>query len=232
MGTNAGDLSASAIREAGRVADRAIGLGARAAALLSLLVALPTFTLAQNDLYGPEAPRDSAYLRVINAREGDAVVPVIDGVAWDPIEFAAATPYGLVQPGERVVELAGEEVELALEPEGFTTLVALPEQTLVLKDTPLRDISRGLLTLYNLTSDSTIDLLTSDGTEVLAGVPAESAASIVISEATVSLAVQSQGATLAELPEKTYTRGEAHSIIVLPGDADPKVIYVRAEAEP
>lgn len=186
--------------------------------------------LAQG-LYGPEAPRDVSYLRVMNASPGEAVTPVVGGTEWQALDFAEVSPYRQLPPGDHTVSIAGFEQALATQPESFTTLVVLEDELLTIADDPLRDISRGLLSFYNLTEESTLSLTTGDGTEVLSGVPPHSAAARTISEAEVELVVIEAGEPIGSLESQLYRRGEAHGIVVLPIGSSPQVIYVRAAAE-
>jgi hypothetical protein len=198
--------------------------------LLAALLALAGSAGAQG-LYGPEAPRDAAYLRLVNAGGAEPATMTVDGDEWEPVPFAEVSPYRQVRPGDHSLALSGEEITVTAHPEGFITVVALPGRILTLEDTPLRDITRGLLTLYNLSDDGALTLRTHDGTEVLADVAPESSASIAISEAEVGLAVYREGEEVGSLPPRLYSRGEAHSIIVLPPGSEPRVIYAPAGAE-
>jgi hypothetical protein len=202
-------------------------------ALLTAILLLSTlsWTLAQGGLYGPEAPRDISYVRVINASSPEPVTPAIDGENWQPLPFANVSPYRQLAPGEHTVSIAGHELALNAHPESFTTLVLLQDTVLTIEDTPLRDISRGLLSLYNLTSDGALTLSTAEGTEVIAGVEPHSAGSRAISQAEVGLVVHRGDEVVGSLEPQLYRRGEAHAVIVLPRGSDPQVIYAQAGAE-
>ncbi|MEX2540299.1 MAG: alginate O-acetyltransferase AlgF [Trueperaceae bacterium] len=189
-------------------------------------------TAAAQGLYGPEAPRDVAYLRLINADSRGPVTMSVDGSEWQPLPYAEVSPYRQLPPGEHLVTLAGEEIAISASPEGFITVVALEGRALLLEDEPLRDISRGLLTFYNLTAGDALSLRTQDGGDVLTDVAAESAASVAISEAEVGLAVHHGEELLASLEPRLYGRGEAHAVIVLPAGKEPRLVYARAGAEP
>jgi hypothetical protein len=199
---------------------------------IAIVALLATSVSVGQGLYGPDAPRDASYVRLVNAASSEPIVASLGGSDWDPLGFAEISPYRLLQPGEHAGEVAGRELRLTTLPESFTTLVALPDQTLVLEDTPLRDVSRGVLSLYNLTSDATLSLRAGDGTVVLAAVPPRSTAGLAISEAEVELVVYRGEERLASLPRRLYLRGEAHSVVVLPLDSEPQVVYARAGAEP
>lgn len=196
-----------------------------------LLLGAVATTLAQGGLYGPDAPRDTSYLRIINARPAEAATVSVAGSEWQPLEFSRVSPYRQLPPGEYTVTVGGQEKTLTARAEGFTTLVLLEDRLLTIDDTPLRDISRGLLTLYNLTSNATLSLRTADGTDVISGLAPYSAASIAISEAQVGLSVFGDQGQIGTLEPQLYRRGEAHSVIVLPEGSDPQVIYARAGAE-
>jgi hypothetical protein len=193
-----------------------------------LLVAPPA---SGQDLYGPEAPRDAAYVRLLNAFAEEPISGSVDGVEWGPVGFAEVSPYRIVEPGEHSGIVAGRELSLTTLPESFTTLVALPTETLVLADIPLRDISRGVLSLYNLTDDSALSLRTSDGTVVLPEVAPRAVAGVAISQAEVELVVYAGEEALASLPRQLFERGEAHAVIVMPLGSEPGVVYARAGAE-
>jgi hypothetical protein len=183
------------------------------------------------DLYGPEAPRNAAYVRLLNASAEEPISGSVDGVGWGPIGFAEVSPYRVMQPGEHSGVVAGRELSLTTLPESFTTLVALPTETLVLADIPLRDISRGVLSLYNLTDDSDLSLRTSDGTVVLPDVAPRAVAGVAISQAEVELVVYAGEEALASLPRQLFERGAAHAVIVMPRGSEPGVVYARAGAE-
>ena len=207
----------------------AIRLTALLLAVLLLWGASPA--AAQGGLYGPEAPRDVSYLRVINAGTGEVATPVVAGEEWEPLEFGEVSPYRQLPPGEHELSVAGLEIGLTTRPEGFTTVALLEGELVAITDTPLRDISRGLITLYNLTSDRTLSLGTADGAQVVAGVGPRSAGSRVVSQAEVELVVRENGERVASLGTRLYRRGEAHGIIVLPAGSEPQVVYAPAAAE-
>jgi hypothetical protein len=200
-------------------------------ALSLTLLAAALMAAAAQGLYGPDAPRDASYLRLVNASDQESVTLTVDGSTWEPLPFAGVTPYRQLAPGEHSLSLLGQELTFSASPEGFSTAVALPGRVLLLEDTPLRDISRGLLTLYNLTEAGPLTLRTTDGTDVLSDVQPDSAESIAISEAEVGLVLFRGDEEFAVVEPRLYARGEAHSLIVLPQGSEPRLIYARAGAE-
>lgn len=200
-------------------------------AIALLLLASMAWSAGQDDLYGPDAPRDTAYLRFINAHSEEPLEPVVDGSERAPADLGEVTPYGQVQPGRHEVSVGNRTIEFEAQPESFTTIALLGDGHIVFDDTPLRDISRGLLTLYNLTSEGPLSLQTADGSEVFSNVPAGESRSQVIAQAEAEFVVERSGETLMALDALLLERGTAHSLIVLPSGTQPRVVYAQATAQ-
>jgi hypothetical protein len=182
---------------------------------------------AQEDLYGPQAPTDVAYVRAVNASErGGLGVRVADGV-MEALPFAGATPYVAVPPGPVRLDLGGEEIEVEARVGDFLTVVAGPEGVWVIEDTPLRDASRGMLALYNLSDRASLDLVVVDGPEVVADVAPGEQAAVAIAEAEVALRVRSDEGDEIDLEPRLFERGVAHSVFVV---GDPEGLVVGYDA--
>ena len=178
---------------------------------------------AQDDLYGPQAPTDVAYVRAVNAAErGGLGVRIADGV-MEALPFAGATAYVAVPPGRVRLDLGGHEVEVSAEVGAFLTVVAHEGGAWTIEDTPLRDASRGMLALYNLSDRSALDLVVIDGPEVVTGVAPGEQAAIAIAEAEVALRVRSDEGDEIDLAPRLYERGVAHAVFVV-GDAEGLVV--------
>lgn len=200
--------------------------------LVALLVLLwgPWPALGQADLYGPSAPADAAWVRAINAEApGGLGIRVADGDLVS-VAFADATAYRAVMPGEVTVDLGGVITTIDVEAGAFVTLVATADGARSIRDTPLVDVSRGLLALYNLTDGPALDLIVADGPVVLAEVAPWSQAAVAVAEAEVELEVRAGDVTVERLEAQLYERGVAHAVIVVEGSDGPLVRYVAAVA--
>jgi hypothetical protein len=187
----------------------------RVFALVLLALAFAPTAHAQAGLYGPEAPVDAAWVRAVNAgAPGGVAVRVADGGA-EVLALGDATRYVLVDPGEVIVDVGGEVVRVEVGPESFTTVAATPDGIVVVADPALRDISRGLLGLLNLTARDALDLRVPDGPVVLAAVPPGAHDAIAVAQATTELVVTDGDAVVARLDARTYERGVAHTVLVL-----------------
>lgn len=193
-------------------------------ALLGLL--LPA--LAQNDLYGPETPADVAWIRVLNAGP-DVVTAYLGGeeLAAEPFRATAYTP---VEPGPGTIEVQGEPVEVAPETGQFLTLALLPSGPLVVADPALRDVSRGLLGLMNLTERPALSLLTPEGEPVVVDVAPGTAESIAISPAQTALVVTEGEEPVAEVDAALFDRAQAYTVVVLEGENGVTALILTASA--
>ena len=211
--------------------------------LASLVAALASAAVAQAGLYGPEAPQDVSFVRVLNG-SSVAVEPQVQGDRLASVEPGAVGPYVVVEPGP--VELAVGTAATAFEgfPEAFTTVVVLPStesgvvELRVLDEAALRDISRGLLSFWNLAGGDALTLATSAGAEVFADVPDGFGADRAIAQAEVGFVVTAaDGREVGVVDARVLERGVAHAIFVLPplagADAEgPRLVYAAARAEP
>lgn len=187
-------------------------------------------SLAQDDLYGPSAPPDAAWVRAVNAEAaGGLGIRVGDGPLAS-VAFADATPYRAVPPGEVPLDLGGVITPVEVEAGDFVTVVAAPDAVHVIRDTALVDVSRGLLALYNLSTLGPLDLRVVDGPAVVEGVEAWSQAAITVAEAEVALEVLAAGERVGGLDARLFERGMAHAVLVVEGPDGPLVRYVAAVA--
>lgn len=185
---------------------------------------------AHDDLYGPAAPPDAAWVRAVNAEaSGGLGIRVADG-PLQSVAFGDATPYRVVEPGDVEVDLGGEIVSVEVEPTAFVTVVAHADGPLVIADTALVDVSRGVLALYNLTSLERLELVVVDGPSVVSEVGPGSQAAVAVNEAEVALQVRADDAVIGRLEARLFERGVAHAVIVVEGPDGPLVRYVAAVA--
>lgn len=188
----------------------------RGALALALLTIASLFGSAHGGLYGPEAPLEAAWVRVVNAgADGGVAVRIADGGAR-VLALHEATRYALVDPGRVLVDVGGDVVTLDVGPESFTTVAATTDGgVVVVADPGLRDISRGLLGLANLTDRAGLDLQVPDGPVVVAAVPPGIHDAIAVAEATTELVVVDDGTVVARLEARAFERGVAYAIVAV-----------------
>ncbi len=199
-------------------------------AWLGVVICVLVPVAAQDDLYGPAAPPDAAWIRAVNAEAtGGLGIRVADG-PLESVAFGDATAYRVVEPGDVEVDLGGEMFTVRVEPTDFMTVVAHGDGPLVIADTALVDVSRGLLALYNLTGFERLELAVVDGPTVVADVGPGSQDAVAVNEAEVALKVRADDEVIGRLDARLFERGVAHAVIVVEGPDGPLVRYVAAVA--
>jgi alginate O-acetyltransferase complex protein AlgF len=185
----------------------------------------------QPGLYGPEAPLDAAWVRILNAEASGGMAMRVGDAATVVVALGDATRYVQVPPGAVRLDVGGVDVRIEVEPESFTTVAATPAGPVVVPDPVLRDISRGLLGLMNLTGRPGLDLRAPDGTPVVEGTPPGEHRALAVAAATTELLVTAGDELIARLPERTYERGVAYTYAVLDVGEGPVVHLLSSAAE-
>ncbi|MBW6454373.1 MAG: alginate O-acetyltransferase AlgF [Trueperaceae bacterium] len=217
-----------ALRARASRARPAAGLGALAACALALILASAA---AQPGLYGPEAPQDAAWVRVLNAvASGGVAVRVADHTTV-VLPLGGATRYARVPAGRVRVDVGGEELQLEVHQESFTTVAATVDGPVAIADPALRDVSRGLLGLMNLTGLEALDLRAPDGTPVVAGVPRLTHQALAVARATTGLVVTAGGDTVVTLEPQAFERGVAYAVAVFDLGDGPVAALLATAAE-
>lgn len=192
---------------------------------LMLILCLGFVAQAQEGLYGPQTPQDTAFVRFVHAATNvpEATFSVA-GVPFATVEYTGVTPYDTLAEGTHTISVNDLTTDLTTEIGGFYTVVLMPEDLVVIEDLPLEDPAQARVFLYNLSTLDAIDLRTADGaTDVLPGVAQGSSSSIEVNPADVTLAVFHQGELVQELPGLQLERGAAYGVFVM-GDADSLVV--------
>ncbi len=186
---------------------------------------------AQPDLYGPEAPADVGWVRVVNGAVAGGVAVRVGEAQTIVLGLGDATRYARVEGGRVMVDVGGERVEVEVEPEAFLSVATTPTGVVVVRDPGLRDVSRGLLGLLNLTDRPALDLRVPDGNPVVAGVPPAAHDALAVAGATTALLVTAGDEVLARLEPQTFERGVAYTVVVTETGADVEAFVLRASSE-
>lgn len=193
---------------------------------LMLILCLGLFAQAQEGLYGPQTPQDTAFVRFVHAATDiPEATFTVAGVPYATTAYLDVTPYDMLAEGSHTIRVNDLTTDITTEIGGFYTVVLMPEELRVITDTPLEDLAKARIFLYNLSALDTLDLRTADGeTDVLTDVAAGSSSSIEVNPADVTLAVFHQGEGVQELSGLQLERGAAHGVFVM-GDADALVVH-------
>lgn len=186
---------------------------------------------AQPGLYGPEAPQDAAWVRVFNAAAPGGIAVRVADRSTVVLPLGGATRYARVPAGRVRVDVGGVELQLEVAAESFVTVAATVAGPVPIADPALRDVSRGLLGLMNLTALEALDLLAPDGTPVVAAVPPLTHEALAIASATTGLLVTDGDRTVATLEPQPFERGIAYVVVVYDHGEGPTVALLASAVD-
>ena len=178
----------------------------RKALTLISLVSLSAAT-AQEGLYDPAPPANSAFVRLLNAPAG-----TVAGKALTADK--TASPYVIVPQGEFEAKIGQTTGKLKVEAGNFYSVVINSGKLVLLKDQAADNRAKALLTVYNL-SKAPIDLKTADGkTTVVTGVKPGESGSRAVNGITVDLSAFAGSKALGTVKKVKLERGNAYALVV------------------
>ncbi len=178
--------------------------------LVGLLVAGGGSATAQDGLYAPVRPDETALVRVVHLNSDDQSARVtidVGNTSYADVHAQDGTAYRPVRPGVFVVLAYGHREALTATTGTFYTAVVSPDGITILSDTYHDDPLRAQLVLYNLTSAPLrLDAVVPEATLLEAVAPGASGTR-VINAIPVTLAVK--GTTGADSAGNAASGGTA-----------------------
>lgn len=176
--------------------------------LLSVTLLLSS-AVAQEGLYDPAPPADSAFVRVLNAPTATL------GGKSVAAEKGAASAYVVIPQGDLTAKLGTTSGKLKVEAGNFYSVVAQGSKLVLLKDEGADNRAKAVLTIYNLSKTASVDLKTADGkTAVVTGVKPGMSGSRAVNGITVALAAFSGTKNLGSVKELKLERGNAYALVL------------------
>lgn len=175
---------------------------------------LPIFLLGNvfaqsTGLYDPAPPANSAFVRVLNASTanlGDKVVTADRG---------AASAYVVIPQGDMTAKVGNVSSKLKVEAGKFYSIVSSGNALSLITDQAADNKAKALLTIYNLSKSSSVDLKTADGkTAVVSGVKNGASGSRAVNGITVDLAAFDGAKALGTVKGVKLERGSAYALVV------------------
>src|SRR3989338_8119306 len=160
-----------------------------ASALFLGLLALPTSHAGEGGLYGPTAPKGSAFVRLYNASNQEASATAGSAKVND-IAPLGSSDFSFLAKGDYTAQIGSQSLPVSLGANQYYTLVNLPGGAPRLVEEPLfKNKQKALISVQNL-SDKTLTLKTADGkTDVVKAVAAAGRGEREINPVKVSLAL-------------------------------------------
>lgn len=176
--------------------------------LATLFLALCATSSAQQ-LYAPAPPANSAFVRVIGAPAAT--------LETQPVTAAkdAVSAYVVIPQGSLTARVGTVSQKFTVVAGKFYSVVLLGGKLSLLTDQAADNKAKALLTMYNLSSATALDLKTADGKlSVVRGVKPGESGSRAVNGITVDLAAFNETKTINTLKGVKLERGNAYAIVV------------------
>ncbi|MCA9835258.1 MAG: alginate O-acetyltransferase AlgF [Trueperaceae bacterium] len=194
------------------------------------LLGVLAFAAAQDGLYAPEPPANSAFVRVANAlSSGSAFSSQLGSAGFSELGFGGVSSYQVVPEGSYDFAAAGSSASLSISAGNFYTVAVIDNGSgahiVLLKDPSNSNMAKSLLVLYNLSGLATTHMKTADGAQaVISDVGSDTLGSIVVNPISVELAAFSD-ASIAAFPAE-LERGAAYSLFVMGSAGSPSAYWI------
>ncbi len=167
------------------------------------------FAFAQDGLYDPAPPANSAFVRVLNAPTATLSDKTVTA------DKNAASPYIVIPQGDFTAKLGSVSGKLKVEAGKFYSVIQSASKLVLLTDPSADNRAKALLVIYNLSKTPSIDLKTADGkTAVVSGVKPGESGSRAVNGITVDLAAFSGDKVLDTLKGVKLERGNAYALVL------------------
>ena len=182
-------------------------------------------------VYGPSAPGDSAFVRVLNLLP-DPVRVSLGATRIGPVAASTVSSYRAVTPDIYLVRAGGKQLEVVPKSGAWLTLACTPQGIILFDDPPHTNSARSQVFLYNLTAIPRLDLRTADGkTAVVPGVKSGGSAQVVVNAVSVTLSLFDNGALVKPVGTVPLQRGSSFSVFALGSGAGVSVLVVKADVK-
>lgn len=200
---------------------RPLLLGLAAAALLGAMPAVHA-----QALYAAAPPPGSTFIRVSN---GTAVAGVPARIGTQPLPALpayTASNYVFLSPGPTEVEIGGASQTFDFKADHYYTVAHTADGTKLFELKGFTSQLKSMVVLFNLLPDTTLALKTADGkTTVFADVGPYSAVQREINPLTVKLALFDGDRKLADVPEKSFERGQPSTLVITGSARAPNLTW-------
>ncbi|MES2818306.1 MAG: alginate O-acetyltransferase AlgF [Pseudomonadota bacterium] len=200
---------------------------AHASVLFFGLLALPAGHAGEGGLYGPTAPKGSAFVRLYNASNQEASATVGSASVKD-IAPLGSSDFSFLAKGDYTAQVGSQSLPVSLGANQYYTLVNLPGSApRLVEEAPFKNKQKALIRVQNL-SDKTLSLKTADGkTDVIKAVAAAGQGEREINPVKVSLALFEGDTKISDLKPVVLPRGEVVSLFITGSAGNLSPVWVK-----
>ncbi|MBD9485111.1 alginate O-acetyltransferase AlgF [Pseudomonas sp. PDM14] len=185
----------------------------------------------EGGLYGPQAPKGSAFVRAYNAGNTELSVNV-GNTALNDIAPQGSSDFKFLPAGSYSAQVGSSNLPVKLESDQYYTLVSQPgEAPKLVEEEPFKNKQKALIRVQNL-SDAKLTLKTADGkTPVVDAVGPDSSGEREINPVKVGLALFDGDKKVSDLKPVTLERGEVVCLYVTGTSGKLSPVWVKRPAE-
>ncbi|WP_297835972.1 alginate O-acetyltransferase AlgF [Pseudomonas sp.] len=191
------------------------------------LFSVQAFAGGDSALYGPTAPKGSAFIRVYNASNAE-ISASVGNTAMNEIAPLASSAFSFMPQGDYSAKVGSQTVPVKLASDQYYTLVSntsgAPQ---LVEEPPFKNKQKSLVRVQNL-SDKPLTLKTADGkTDVVTAVAAKGRGDREINPVKVSLALYEGDKKVSDLKPVALERGEAAVLYVTGTGTNLSPVWVK-----
>lgn len=178
-------------------------------------------------LYGPNAPPQSAFVRVFNATTAPIAGATLDSQPFDNAGPFEATEFEFTTPGTHTIVAGGARQAVDLDKNRFYTAVVRGDKITLIENERYSNRMKSLVLVYNLIDGTNLALKTADGrTTVVGPVKPNTAGGREINAVKTQLALFDGETSLAQVKPMTFERGRVFSLFVTGSQDQPMPVWV------
>lgn len=185
----------------------------------------------EGGLYGPQAPKGSAFVRAYNAGNSELSVTV-GNTALNDIAPQGSSDFKFLPAGNYSAQVGSSNLPVKLGADQYYTLASQPgEPPQLVEEHPFKNKQKALIRVQNL-SDSKLTLKTADGkTAVVEAVAPDGTGEREINPVKVGLALFDGDRKVSDLKPVTLERGEVVCLYVTGNGGKLAPVWVKRPAE-
>ncbi|WP_137821255.1 alginate O-acetyltransferase AlgF [Pseudomonas sp. D(2018)] len=185
----------------------------------------------EGGLYGPQAPKGSAFVRAYNAGSSELSVNV-GNTALTDVPPLGSSDFKFLPAGNYSAQVGGSSLSVKLEADRYYTLVNQTGQNpQLVEEPPFRNKQKALLRVQNL-SDAKLTLKTADGkTPVVENVAPQGRGEREINPVKVGLALFDGDKKVSDLKPVSLQRGEVVCLYITGNGGKLSPVWVKRPVE-
>ncbi len=199
--------------------------------VITLVFITPPATYAgEDELYDPEPPAGSAFVRAINANEQNSSADfTIGNTNINSLSYPSASPYFVIKEGKYSVSSSGIESEIKIEAGKYYSLIITSDKIREIEDMIIEDPAKSRIYFYNF-SDKKANLTAPvHKTSIFTDIESGKNISREINAITLDIAIDSEGQNISSFKNIQLKRKRGTIFIIVGSKGNYKTFTTENE---